>query len=101
MSPDPATIKMLDGIVKTELERNTLREKTEELTTSLAQAQNESAFLTERLKEVTDQRDFYMRHSVTLVTRLNDISMLIEQAREEAKQAALKTEPLQEEQPNG
>lgn len=45
-------------------------------------------FLRSQLAEVQHQKDFYQRHSTSLITRLSDISLLIDQAVQEAKHEA-------------
>jgi hypothetical protein len=60
--------------------------KVQEQTVFRLEAKN--AALHEQLMKAIRERDFYQRHSITLVTRLNAFSMLITQSMQEAKDAA-------------
>jgi hypothetical protein len=49
---------------------------------------SENDMLREQLDKAQREKDFYQRHSMRLVTRLNDIEIIIGQALQEAKDAA-------------
>jgi hypothetical protein len=90
---DPDTLGLMDNIVKTAKERDNLRETRSRLESDLAQARMQIEYLEKQLETVTAQRDFYMRHSTTIYTRLSDIDIMIRQSLEEAKHEAFKPPP--------
>jgi predicted nucleic acid-binding Zn-ribbon protein len=80
--------QVVKSIVDTTAERDSLREEVRRLRNDLDKYASRVGFLTEELKAIRAEKEFYQRHSISVHTRLSDISMLINQAMEEAKHKA-------------
>jgi hypothetical protein len=69
-------------------ERDDLRLQSDRMSAELALIRERNNQLESRLKTATVERDHYMRHAVELVSRLNNIQLLIVSAVEEAGRVA-------------
>lgn len=83
--------QVVKSIVDTTTERDALREEVRKLRTDLFNLSSRVEFLTAELKTIRAEKEFYQRHSISVHTRLSDISMLIAQAMEEAQANAYRT----------
>lgn len=87
-SVDPKTTEIINNMVANARELSELRDAVSSLEAELAETRRHNAFLDREVDLLRHERDFYMRHSTTIVARLNDIGMLIGQTLDEAKRAA-------------
>jgi len=69
-------------------ERDDLRLQNDRMSAELALLRERNNQLDSRLKMASSERDHYMRHAVELVSRLNNIQLLIVSAVEEAGRVA-------------
>ena len=69
-------------------ERDDLRLQCDRMSAELALLRERNNQLDSRLKMASSERDHYMRHAVELVSRLNNIQLLIVSAVEEAGRVA-------------
>jgi len=69
-------------------ERDDLRLQCDRMSAELALLRERNNQLDSRLKMASNERDHYMRHAVELVSRLNNIQLLIVSAVEEAGRVA-------------
>jgi hypothetical protein len=80
-------VEAIDALVT---ERDDLRVGNDRMSSDIALMREKIGQLTSRLSTATAERDHYMRHTVELVARLNNIQTLIVSCIEEAGHAAYK-----------
>jgi hypothetical protein len=75
-------------------ERDHFRVRSEKLEVSAALMTQEIESLKQRLALCTAERDHYMRHSVELTSRLNNIQIVINETIREARDGAFRPSPV-------
>lgn len=84
----------VEAIHKIVQERDKLIAESSRLRTDLAMTTEKAAQLAGRLEQTTAERDHYMRFATELVTQLNTIRMVIDEAARNAKLVAFKPGPV-------
>jgi hypothetical protein len=87
-SVEPEAAKIISDITSQAKENARLRHQAHQDSILIEDQRREIEFLRGQLADAEYKRDYYQRHSTTLLTRLSDINMVIRNALDEARREA-------------